>query len=590
MDRVALPFQAETERSFDDFEASSPVTSSEATIAAYEAAMPDTGVGLLSRALSIRDAENSGASQISPEEANERYPNMRTPFRDSVNPYVAQMLADREEEQARVQEKLSRGPTDIWTKTKQFGAGLLAHAMDPLETLVGMGVGGALGRAASFGAFGKTAAVAADMVATGGRVSTAARLGVNVGEAVGGAAVENLAQEAVIANIETKEGFDSGRTTGDILTDYTVSTFAAGVIGVGLKEAIHFAGTKRMLRSTSPEADRVLAANIVQSVETDIVPNTRPMLEALAQETSVKLEGVPEAYAFRAVTPEGVKTAKFFAVTKDAVPDFKAGQKVDLGDDYGFGTHISDHPGVANAAATRAMAESPGVVHEMQVVGDLSPLPLVSPVRDAELSATLSEILGQVMDNADEVLALEPLRNVLGYIRNATDEGMLDPQTMDFIESSIRERGYNALIDDGTRRLGFDHAEAHNHIILLDDSLISQKAAFTPDSKMVGAPDPQKIKAVSDYQADPRNKFFMDMDSHEKAMQEINDFRVSAKEDLAQVSKTLDSTLEELDSLEKQGFYTEPEAKAMRESIVVARQMAEDEHTLLKAFKACAGA
>src|SRR5690606_6822873 len=132
---------------------------------------------------------------------------------------------------------------------------------------------------------------------------------------------------------------------------------------------------------TSPEADLAIARQNVAATMTDTRPDFNPMREALAKETSVKPQEFGKGeYTFQKGSVEG-KT--LYVATKDHVSDLRSGSRLPLGDDYGFGTHLSDNPGVANAAAARSMADSPGAVHGVEVAGlkavDLD-VPIESPI------------------------------------------------------------------------------------------------------------------------------------------------------------------------------------------------------------------
>jgi hypothetical protein len=449
-----------------------------------------------------------------------------------------------------------------------------------------------VGALAVRGTFGMRAAIATDMVAAGARVSTATRLAVNAGEGIVGAAVENTAQEVGQAAVEGAEGFDSKRSTRDILTDWAVGTLAAGALQTGVAEA-SFGATRlsRMLKSTSPEAADAVLRNVVQAVDSDIVPDTTALTKALAKETSVLPQDFGHApYKFDPVTKENLSTRKFYAATTDANPDLKLGTKADLGDDYGFGTHVSDNPGVANAASARSMADSPGLVHEVEIRGELNPLPIAQSVSgDPELATGLAKILSSVVEDAETAIADTPIKDVLAGIRDLVDDGALPKTALDDVEALIKERGYNALIDDGSTRLGEAH-EPHNHITLLDDSLIEGKQAFEPDSRVVKVPEQADLQVAADVQTNPNSKFFVDTDEHASVKTDVESFRAEAREDLAKFSQTVDEAIEELNSLKDQGMYTDAEIESYTRELTESRRMAEEEHTFLKYFKACAGA
>lgn len=593
--RIPLNTSPEKEWSYEEYEASAPTTSGEAAEAAWDLSMPDTAVGLLARKLSMDEFSEAGTAPISPEEANKLYPDMRIPFREPINPYAAQMLYDREQEQRNLQNVIARGPTDVWSKSKQFGAGLFAHLMDPLEFGAGALSGMAIGGLAVRGAFGVRASIATDLVAQGARVPLGVRLGVNAGEAILGGVVENTAQEAAIAAVEGQEGLPNSRTTGEVFGEIGAASLAAGMFGVGIKEAsFHMRGLMRRLNSTSPEADLAVMRNIVQAIETDVEPDFKPIMKALAQETSITPQeaGKPASagYEFVPVMPDTIRGKKFYLSSLSKVDDFRTSQLADLGDSFGFGTHISDNPAVANAAAARSMADSPGAVHEVAIKGEVTPLVLDAAIPpDSQLAKSMNMILEQIDESLPLELTGASVRDVLDTIRNAVDEEIVNESAFDVLKEELKSLGYNALIGDGRKRLGFDHSP-HNHLILLDDSLLESKGAFDPDASVVKQPSAQDIEMAATKLQDPNSKFFVDTKARDASKLEVKEYLDGAREDFAKLREITDQSLEEIDSLTKQGFYTDAEADAMKSAIRESRARAEQESILLKAFKDCAGA
>lgn len=567
------------------------VSSEEATSAAFENALQDTPTLLAARLNVIGEFENTGTAKITAEEANRKFPGMSTPFQEDINPYVAQYRFDQEREKQNLAYKMANGPDDMWTKTKVFGAGLLAHIMDPVEFGVGAIVGWAVGGAAAAGAFGSKVARVASTVEAGS-AGVATRVGLNAGREAVGNLAQNVAQEGAQAYTVGREGNIDERTGAEVLTDIAVSTFAATVLGTAVAEGSHqlakqLAGTKRMIRNTSPEADLPIARATLSALESEGRPDTTPMLQTLAKETSVLPQdyGKP-AYKFEPLVAERVGEKVFYAATKDAVTELNAGQKVTLGDDFGFGTHVTDNPGVANAAAARSMSDNVGSVHEISM-GQLNPLHLDSPLAPGALRESLGEILGQTeIQGLKEILETESAKNVLTYIRNAVDAELLPEGTLAKVEMAIKENGYNSMVSDGRSHMGFDH-QAHNHVTILDDTLIKQGKALEPDPGVVRAPTKDELNVATEKVQAKENLIFANKPEYTKNIESLKDVPQVTRNDNAAIRAETENMLQELTERQKQGLLSMADfekVKALREGL----QSLEDEHTFLKAFTICA--
>jgi hypothetical protein len=580
--RIPLNFNPQSERSFDQYMNQEPVSdSADQYKAAAELALSDTATMLGARMYGVKELEGSGVGKISPEEANQRFPDMPTPFRENVNPYVAQLQYDQQQRKMELSRKIENGPQDAWSKTKVVGAGLIAHALDPVEFGAGAVLGWGVGGLAARGAFGARIAGTAAKVAAG-EASTIGRLGFNAAEAGAGNLIQNIGQEGLQSATISAEGGTDSRTNGEVLTDIAYNTFAATALGLAIKEAPYqLRGLKRMLRNTSPEADLAVARAIVGNLENDIRPDIEPMLKTLAQETSVNPKNFGKnPYNF----VRGIE-GTFYAATKDASFDLSTGQKVPLGDDFGMGVHLSDNPGVANAAAARSMADSVGAVHQVEI-GKLNPLDV-----DAIVKPEIHEVLQAPMKAlGEDVRSLENMttKDALEMIRNGVDEGLLPEDTMDGISKGLQERGYNALQSDGKSHMGFEH-DAHNHITVLDESLIKSKGAFEPEPGMVNGPDSQAVADVAARQEDFRSHMLVDSQKYDETLAEIQDIPPEAVAPSAEAKAQIDSLVEELTAVNDQGHMT-PGEKAEFERIQEAVKDLEVKNTLVKAAATCIGA
>lgn len=667
MARVPLNFNSEgADRSFEEYMAQPPkVSETDAAVAALDLAWHDTAVGLYARSSAIKELESGGATKLSPVEANKLYPGMPTPFREPVNPYVAQMLYDTEKEKAELQWKISRGPTDGWSKTKQFGVGLLAHALDPAEFGVGAVAGWGVGGAVTRGVFGTRLAQVAGRVAAGEQVGAAARVGYNVAEAGAGNLIENTLQEGYQTMVENTEGITPIRSTGEIINDIAISTFAGTALGTGIKEvSFQLNSLKRIFRETSPEADLINARQTLSALETEMRPDGTPLIKALSQETSV----LPQDFGKPAYTYEPIDLAKvrqermtiddnpdfwtydekakewvgedgtrisddtdmldnyeggslkynettkqwedvpkvdvkkkpkfsvvraspfegkqFYGATRDSNVDFKTGSRAALGDDFGFGTHVSDNPGVANAAAARSLADSTGAVHEVEI-SPQNTLDLDQPLpREGFINDEVRTLLNDSgVDEIEYLLETATMKDLFMYVKRGVDNEFLDPAALDLLQEAIKKDGFDSMKTNGSSVNGFEHA-AHNHVIMLDDTKISASNAYKPDARIVRQPTDEDVRAASDRNLDPNQKIFADPENFQRNKDRLESVKAQNQTDTAKVRRETEELIAELESQSQQGLL-QPEDIKFIERIKENVQRIEDQHTLLKAFASC---
>lgn len=557
---------------FEEWDNQPRIITQEESLQATEAlAWRDTGVGLLARHMALKELESTGAKPISADEANKLYPFMDEPFREDINPYVAKMKADDYIQRQELQEKIALGPQDGWTKAKQFGVGALAHMMDPLEFVAAQGVGLALGGLAVQGALGARAAQA----------SRAGTLGYTAGEALGSSLVENIGIEGAQKFVENEEGIVDPRTKGQIATDVVVGSLFETALQAAPK-AFRSTGPslKSFLKQTSPEADRVIVGQVIHAADTGVIPNLEPMVKSLAQETSV--DGKLVSYDYVPIKPDpqtrvaSLEGKKFYIATKAIDPDAPTAA---LGDSFGFGTHLTDHPGVANAAAARGMADQVGGVSEVEI-SSLKPLDIEEP-----FPTELQESLLETLKTIEGMEGLDPntstAKEFLLKINDLVEEGIATIDSSIKVKQQIQAAGYDSLISNGKTRAGFEHTP-HNQITLLDDTKIKQVADYDANPEIRNDPKGSDLDEYKQQFEKPK-KFLEDPDTYQKQVAELEEFDAQAASDLG---KELDTVLEDMKLLEAQGNMTEADLKVFEEARNdIAR--AEQFSTIVKAFKSC---
>lgn len=453
-------------------------TEEESVGAAFDLAMEDTAVMAGAKLWAFKDLDAQTGKRLSPEEANEMFPGMPTPFREPVNPYVAQLQFDLHSERSQLESKVHNGPQDASASVKQFGVGMVAHLLDPVEfgagAVSGWGIGAIAARSALVGS-----------LATRAGTSALARTGLNAGEALAGNVIENVASEGIVAAAQTREGREYDPVQGFV--NVAVGSLVGSGVGVGIKEASFRIGGKtgwedaglryKMLEDSSPEAHVKIIETGLANLENDIKPRMGEIMEEVARETDVNPKdfGLPE-YSYRELTPDEVKTTKLFAATRDATPILKDGQHAPVGDDFGMGLTVTDNPGVANAAASRSLSENVGAVHEIQITGEIRPIQFEAPVPD-HLEAPLNEILSRIDSELDRGMTLKDAATI---IRQAVREGELGEDALDQLKQVLIDNGYNTIQSNGSSRLGIAHGK-HNQLTFLDDSMYASRGAMEPE-------------------------------------------------------------------------------------------------------------
>jgi hypothetical protein len=604
-------FQNESDAQFQN---RNSVTASDSVDASFDLAQRDTIVGAASRLWAARGLEQDGGKKISPDQANERFPDMEEPFREPINERVAQFQYDQSRERQRLERKVMMGPSDPYTRSKQFGVGLLAHMMDPVElgasTLTGWGVGAVIGRTAIGAAMAARAAT-----------SLAARTALNAGEAVAGNLIENTVNEGVVAAADTAEGHEYDPVQG--MKNLAMSTFLGAIPGMALKEvSFHMGHTSNlrvdeahpeakidltglppqehvevdtlartrngMLLETSPEADLAVVRGVVGNLENDVRPDVTPMFEALARETDVNPADFGHTpYNFDPVTPETIGGRRMFMTSREAVPDLDYRTTVPLGDEFGLGLHTTDNPGVANAAAVRSMADIPGTVHEIEIKGELRPLDLDAPIPDnmMDMARKALDHIGEGPELADHLTTHDLFR----ILKQAEMEDALPQGFMKSLNQGLQDLGYNALVSKGESRMGVPLDNPHNHVTILDPSMIEKKATFEPDTKMVRPPDEQALADLQDKALGPKKSMLIDEQKYKEAVAQVEKMKSEAKAQTSDLKAEIDEQIADFEDMHKQGLLDEGLQKEF-EQVKQFRADLETNAVLDKAAAFCMGA
>lgn len=587
-EQVVLPFGTDSgQQSFEQYKTRDAlqVTSGDAARASFDLAWQDTATGLIARTAAMgnsftraigvgADLQNSGARDLSPEEANQRYPNMPTKWNQPVNPYVAQMMSDREDERAKLMATLEAGPQDIWSQTKYAGAGLLAHAMDPLEfgaaEVAGWGVGGLVSKSA-------WGARASNLVRSG--VATPLeRLGFHAAEAVPGNLIQSTALEAGTALVDKQEGkaFDPVEAMKNI----AVQTFFGSVLHTGIKEFSFQAQNRlsRFVNRNSPEADLAIARTAVSQMQQGVTPNVEPILEAIAKETDVN-----DGYQYQPIV-KGEFADKSLYVATDAADGFNPNSSRHFGEEVGRGTKVTDNAQVANAASSRAMADSEGHVWEVKAK-DLNPIDLQTALPEDAKPAFKEALNGVVNDKTFEIASpLEMMRK----LNDEIDAGNIPEERITKLQEDLKQLGYNAFQNDGTSVGGYSHSP-HNDLTVFDNSVLDPQKQWAGNGELRNDPTQPDIQKQIDYMKDPRNRWEATpkaIDSFEENFKKFQDSPQGKSNDFSYAENDAQAYQEHLQSLDNQGILDES-GKADLEALRNFDKVQEVNKTLFKALESC---
>lgn len=604
-DRVPLPFGTDSgQMSFEQYKNRDPlqVTSSDASQAAFDLSWDETAVGVMSRAAAIgspilntilkdtvwgKDIANlsgQGARDITPEEANTRYPDMPTKWNKPVNPYVAQLQYDRQIERQKLEATVAAGPQDLWSRAKYAGAGLLSHVMDPLEfgagEVVGWGVGGLVSRSAWGAKNALMQKIAKEGIASVS--SLGERTAYHALEAVPGNLIQNVALEGANAAVTTK--LESGEYDPTMaMQNVAVGTFFGSVLHIGIKELSFQASNRisRFVNRNSPEADLMLARTATGQLSEGVIPDVRPMLNAIAKETDVRTD-----YNYEPIVRGEISADKKFYVAKDANADFHAADTRHLGEEIGIGTKMTDNPGVANAASARALADSIGHVWEVEAK-DLSPFNLHDAMPPEALPAFKSALDGIINEKTIEQA---PPVELMRALWSAIDNGDFDETRIAKLQDDLKTLGYNAFQNDG-RTVGpiNDHG-GHNDITVFDDAILKPVKSWEGNPELRIEPNQQDVQAQMARTADPKAKIEVDPQAVDEFQRKTADFDGNAlgkADDFSYADQQLADYQEHLQMLDKQG-QLDASGKAELEALANIDKESEMQRVLFKAMETCA--
>lgn len=580
----------------------SPTTYEEAKSALQDNTWLDTAVGYIARNRALSELNSAGGRKLTPEEANSKYPNLPNPFREDTNENVAQFLYDQYVEKQKREQIIASGPKDSWSRTKLAGVGILSHLEDPIETgsmLIG---GAALGGAARAGTFGTTAAGLARSAAWGGRFA----VGLGENAVLGTAQVAGLeAWKAQTMGREGVENYDPHEGFQNVVSNLVAAPiFAAfgatlgglrtrlpeGVEAPHVQTAGDIAGNalSRRLDEMSPEAKTAVIRSAIADVSEGRLPDASRIMEALSKETSVSSFDFPEKFNYQ-YTPLGdtVPAGKKFYIAAEG-GEFNSSKRFFTSDPLGDGTHMTDNPGVANAAAARSMENGHGVVWEVTPKRDLNIMKLDQPIPE-QAQAAFQKALGEIgyedpKLTASEMTGKEAIDEIYSSVKDAGTDG----KVLTDLQQALKDAGYDALHEDGSLRNGAEH-EPHNATMLLDDEAVTANKFYEPDASVRNPPSQELIDQAISSREGLQSRVDLDPRAPDIMVEKAKTVEFDSQKWVKDISDNVDTMLEDYKLLEEQGHLSPEEVRGLE---VLREQDARNEleSRALKAAIVCVGA
>lgn len=510
-----------------------------------------------------RDTEN--LPKLTPEQLNEKYPDLPRKFEDPMNEKVAELIVGRQRERQNLQKIIDSGPQGKISTALKFGAMLVPQAVDPIGAVAGMGVSKLFGMALTGSRFAGSAIGKAVLAES----PTASQILIR-------GATEGVAGNALAEAIPYMAAQDD-------MTDYTFEQAAVNVIGgtlgftagvAALKKGFDVAGNfvnrggpKARAQALDIETAQVHAGNKVDA-------------EALVARELVRETNVPN--------PD-YKFVDAFDKLPEEIHIPKKVSGGDLKSENGFFSdgiyhnperpmiEATDDPLIANNAAARKIEEGAGDVITAKLSPDTKIAFLDRPL-EGETKAIFEDFLSSIGTKVD----VEGLtgNQVIGVIEGRVREGALDDNILDGLHDRMRAGGYDfyhKVVD----QVGGEPHRPHNAFYALNEDKLKESSRTQANSDLV----PKMTQ-------EEKQKLF----ESEQAQSSKRTFDESAQADWDRVlaDPVKDVEIKELESelgnrqaeLEASGT---PEAKSELESYKKAEAKRKLDDVAFKAASLCVG-
>jgi hypothetical protein len=453
-----------------------------------------------------KNAEDLGSQKSSVEDLNRQYPGLPNPFKEPTDPFTAGEIARRQAEKKELEDTISNGPQGPLYAAGRFGAGLLAHAGDPLELGAAMATG-----------FASEAALGA--TALGAKLGTGAVQRLATGAIEGAGATAAMEPANWIANKQDNTPNSlSGSAFNILLGGLTYGAIKAGapIIASSLSR-----GEGNLVETLNqPQADQV--HNYTTSLlSQDKNPDPGPLLNDFAREKAGEGPKADEPpYVFKKqLDMEKIGEVWFYVPKESVEASFKDGARPKLGGDFGSGLYATDNPSVANGVSAAKTLDTPGSVHGVSL-GDTN-LIKMDEVPTGKAFDAHSDFLQSFKDVSPENLTP---RDVIESLKTGIDKGEIKPEVLENYYNKLQSAGTDGLHYEVSQTGGVSH-EPYNaaYIFDHDSDKIIQSGVIDSNPDRVREPSPQEVSDLGKKSLSHESDLWHDPKAEEEFQKHLNE-------------------------------------------------------------------
>lgn len=527
-------------------------TTGEVLSASFDLSAEETSLNSIERMVELSSLDQ-GQERLPPEELNKRFPGMPVPFTEAKPLSVAQEIFDRHKRRMELSQVIANAQETPLVYAGTFASSLVPHMIDPINLAADFTVGGAI--------------ISLGRGVTGARVVLQSS---NAGRLARGAA------EGVLGNLAT-EPLTIAANELD-LQDYTVAQAFTNIVAGGVFfPAARFGLSKVAALVGRYGPDHVEAFG--KAAIGQVAAGRRVDLDPMVRDLSRELGGAPrwaQEYSFRPLGPD-LRGTPLYVSGKGNIPTIR--DSVLFEEDFGDGVYITDHPGVANGAASRKLDQQGGGVLEVEL-GDVKLLDLdgtINPEVRKAIEPILRDVLGKKYD-----FEAKTGKGLFDDVRRALESGKGNDETIPRINQALQEAGFDGYRYEGGKS---GAADPHNAILMFNPDKVTERQRIAPDLSAVRSAPRNELQETLDRNQDFRS----DLPYDDQAFKEFKDSTAgefSPIVDTNTISKGADEALEELDGLRNQELLSPAEIKEL-EDIKGMKKQAEAQDRLIAAATYC---
>lgn len=474
---------------------------------------------------------NSEGEKLNARELRERFPEHKDLFTFPLTELAAQEIIKESEIRANLEQEIARGPSQ---PVLNFIAGIIPHALDPVDLAAGFGVGAVV-----------KGAMAGTRLLKAIEASRAAKVGFEVGEA----AIGNLAVEPVTLAVSGIEAREYGAV------DAFINSVGGAVFGVGLRVGGKLAvgaaadGVRKVARRGKSAMEINLKTAMAQ-MDSGRMANTDPILKDIINETA------PTARQFTRIDPDNISSGKLYGAARTPT-DVKTDI---LGDDFGDGfIYTSTDQGSANGLAASKMADSRGAVIEYEITEKLNTIDL-DKVASEDFKASVSKVSADTKITNDMTA-----RDIFTALKEDIALGRAPEEALEEIAEDLRAKGYDGYYHDNRIQDGGE-APLNNTLAIFNPAKLKEVSRIDADASKIAAATPEEaVKIHSKDASRDDSPFLLTPRDVDEAARDISTREFKSTEE-ADLDKIHEQHIKRAENLVRQKLLTEADVERLKAS------------------------